>query len=93
MDCVLNRLQVEMRNDGRLSHFNALKVFLRPSGTDGASIPEIAQQLSLSLGAVHVAVHRLRKRFAELMRLEILRTVESPDDVDEEIQRLFESLG
>jgi RNA polymerase sigma-70 factor (ECF subfamily) len=43
-------------------------------------------------GAVRVAVHRLRKRYRELIRKEIRRTVAGPGQVDEEIQELFRAL-
>jgi len=39
--------------------------------------------------AVKMAVHRLRKRYGELLRAEIARTVASPQEVDEEIRHLI----
>jgi RNA polymerase sigma-70 factor (ECF subfamily) len=41
-------------------------------------------------GAVRVALHRLRRRFGEVIREEIGRTVEGPEDVDDELRRLLE---
>jgi RNA polymerase sigma-70 factor (ECF subfamily) len=43
--------------------------------------------------AVKVAVHRMRQRFGELLRNEILQTVERPEDIDEEIARLFAAVS
>ena len=40
-------------------------------------------------GAVRVAVHRLRQQFRDLLREEITRTVERPEEVEEEIRDLF----
>ena len=39
------------------------------------------------------AAHRLRKRYRELLREEVAQTVESPEEVEDEIGRLFEALG
>jgi RNA polymerase sigma-70 factor (ECF subfamily) len=42
--------------------------------------------------AVKTAVHRLRRRFGELLRKEIAETVSDPAAVDEEVQELFNAL-
>lgn len=44
-------------------------------------------------GAVKIAVHRLRRRYREILRDEIAATVDSPDEVDDELNGLFEALG
>ena len=44
-------------------------------------------------GAVKVSVHRLRRRFGELVRGQIERTVASPDEIDDEIRQLFAALS
>ena len=43
--------------------------------------------------AVRVALHRLRRRFAELLRQEIGRTVDSAAEIDDEIRYLLGVLG
>ena len=40
-------------------------------------------------GAVRAAVHRLRKRYRELLRDEIANTVSSLEEVNEELRYLF----
>jgi RNA polymerase sigma-70 factor (ECF subfamily) len=63
------------------------------SGDKGeASYADIAPALNMSEGAVKVAVHRLRRRYGELVRAEIEHTVASPDETDEELQYLFRVL-
>jgi RNA polymerase sigma factor (sigma-70 family) len=54
---------------------------------------EIAGELGMSEGAVKVTVHRLRRRFGELVRGQIERTVASPDEIDDEIRQLFAALS
>jgi RNA polymerase sigma-70 factor (ECF subfamily) len=47
----------------------------------------------MSVGAVDVAVHRMRRRYGELLREEIGCTVGDPAEVEEEIRHLKEVLG
>ena len=51
-----------------------------------------AGELNTSEGAVRVAVHRLRRRYRQLLRAEISKTVAEPSDVDDEIRSLFSAL-
>jgi RNA polymerase sigma-70 factor (ECF subfamily) len=39
--------------------------------------------------AVKVAIHRLRRRYQEVIRAAIAQTVASPDDIDDELRDLF----
>ena len=72
--------------------FEELKGFL-PGGHGGESRAESAAKQGVSVGAIDVAVHRLRKRFGELLREEIAQTVSSESEVDEEIKYLIEVVG
>jgi hypothetical protein len=56
------------------------------------SYAEAAGKLSLSESAIKSAVHRLRQRYGELFAEEIARTVERPEDVDEEIRHILAAL-
>jgi RNA polymerase sigma-70 factor (ECF subfamily) len=47
----------------------------------------------MSESAVKVALHRMRRRFGELLRKEVARTVNDPAEGDEEIRYLFDGLG
>jgi len=44
-------------------------------------------------GAVKVTIHRLRRRFGELVRDQIAQTVEKPDEINDEIRELFAALN
>lgn len=52
-------------------------------------VRHLAASLGLSDGAARVALHRLRRRFRDLLREEIAQTVADPGDVDDEIRHLF----
>ena len=65
---------------------------LLPYLTDSGDLPAYAvsaQALGLSEGAVKVAVHRLRRRFGAILRLEIAETVLAPEDVEDELRELI----
>jgi RNA polymerase sigma-70 factor (ECF subfamily) len=47
----------------------------------------------MSEGAVRVAVHRLRRRYRELLRDEIAQTLANPAQAGEEMQALFSALA
>ena len=49
----------------------------------------LAEELGISQQAVKVAVHRLRRRYQELLRAEIAQTVASAEEVDDELRDLF----
>ena len=48
----------------------------------------MGRTLRMSTGAVKVALFRLRRRFAELVRAEVAETVARPEDVDAELNDL-----
>ena len=48
-----------------------------------------AEELAMDVGAVRVAVHRLRKRYRELLRNEVAETLSDPAMVDEELAVLL----
>jgi RNA polymerase sigma-70 factor (ECF subfamily) len=46
----------------------------------------------MSEGAAKVAVHRLRKRYRQLLREEIAKTLNEGDSIEDEIRELFQAL-
>lgn len=67
---------------------------LEPTLTASSSpYRELAAQLDLSEGAVKVAAHRLKKRFAEALRGEVAETMDGPDEVDAELRQLMDALA
>ena len=72
---------------GHATEFDQLKSFVWGDGC-GGTYAEVGVRLRVEENAVKVAVHRLRKRFREQLRLEVSRTVSSPDEVDAELRHL-----
>jgi RNA polymerase sigma-70 factor (ECF subfamily) len=87
----LVRLESEMRDDGKSDHFDALKPWLTAEA-DATPQSEVATKLGMSIEAIKVAVHRLRKRFREAVRAEIAQTVSDADTVREEMDSLMAAL-
>lgn len=83
-------LRSEFLANDKLPLFEQLLPHL--GGDAGTSYDQIAKRLGMTEGAVKVAAHRLRKRCRELLRAEIAQTVESADEVDDELQTLFRAV-
>jgi hypothetical protein len=49
---------------------------------------DVAPALGLTEGGLRSEVHRLRQRCREVLRFEVLTSVSSPEEVDEEIAYL-----
>lgn len=52
-----------------------------------------AERLGMTEGAVRVAAHRLKARYRDIISGIVQETVASPDEIDDEIQYLFEALS
>jgi RNA polymerase sigma factor (sigma-70 family) len=90
LEQVLKQLGREYQAAGKGPLFHQIKGFL--TDEDSAAYPRIARDLEMSEGALRVAVHRLRRRYGELLRQEIAHTVASPEEVPEEMRHLREVL-
>lgn len=92
LDQVVTRLRDDYARTSRLKLFEALKIYLM--GERGTpAYGQAAEQLGMSEGSFKVAVHRMRQRYRQLLQEEIARTVESPEQVQEEIRELFAALS
>lgn len=85
----LSSLSEEHGRQGKAEQFQILKPWLTGDGT-GATQAETAGQLGMNEGSVKVAIHRLRKRFRELVKAEIAQTVATEEEVREELRYLIE---
>jgi len=84
-------LESEMRDEGKLAHFDVLKSWLTAEA-DATPQVDAAAKLGMSVEAVKVAIHRLRKRFRETVKAEIAQTVGQVGDVREEMEALMGAL-
>lgn len=86
------RLQAEYENAGKTDRFALLEGSL-PGERTARTYAEMGEELGLSEGGVKTEVHRMKRRYAELMREEVARTVADPAEVDLELRHLIDVLG
>jgi RNA polymerase sigma-70 factor (ECF subfamily) len=86
LDRVLGAMKEEHESAGKAGQFETLKPFLVADGDYRST----AAALGLSEGALRVSVHRLRRRYRELITAEISETVQDDAGVQQEIRHLIE---
>jgi RNA polymerase sigma-70 factor (ECF subfamily) len=92
LEQVLQRLREEFTASGNADRFERLKLLLW--GEKGSpAYAGVAVELGLTETALKVAVHRLRRRYRELLRAEVAHTVERPEEVDEELRYLIKVIS
>ena len=92
LERVITRLSDECAAEGKAESFARLKPFLT-AARSAMPYAQVAAELGLAEGAVRVAVHRLRRRYRELLRDEIAQTLSDPAQVEEELRALFGAFG
>jgi DNA-directed RNA polymerase specialized sigma24 family protein len=91
LEQALSRLREECDASGKTLQFDQLSPFLSREPAPG-EYAAISLKLSVSAGAVGVAVHRLRQRYRECVRNEIARTLSSLRQVDDEMRHVIAAL-
>ena len=93
LDHVLNRLRDEFvaKRQGtpipRHSSHSSVAI------TNREATKTRARALGITEAAAKMAVHRMRRRYREILRAEIAETVAEPGEVDDEIRNLRATLG
>jgi RNA polymerase sigma factor (sigma-70 family) len=88
----LRRLGEECEVRGRRRVFDVLSDCLAAERED-VSYQKLAKTLGIAETTVKRLVHQLRVRYRELLREEVVQTVEKPEDVDEELRYLCAALA
>lgn len=88
----LDRLRDEAARAGKATLFGQLAPFLGEPA-EPADYRALGQALGLRPNTVAVAVHRLRTRLRELVRLELADQTESADGIDQELRVLRAALA
>jgi len=88
LERVMARLREEYEKANRGAFFEAIQPNL--SGAVGRpGYAQLGEQVGMSESALTVAVHRMRRRYGELLREEIAATVATPEAVEEELRYLI----
>lgn len=88
----LRTLREECEGRGRGRVYDLLCAYL-VTERDEVSYQELARQLSLNPPAVKRLLHQMRQRYRELLRAEVSETVESVNEVDDELRYLCSVLS
>jgi RNA polymerase sigma-70 factor (ECF subfamily) len=92
LDVVLKRLGGEFARE----HGPAVFELFRPclvGDPEAQPYSAIAAKLGMNEAAVKVRVHRLRRRYRQLLREEVAQTVGSPEEVETEVRHLIAVLA
>lgn len=95
-EALLTSVRQKLADDYRKAGKSELFALLEPHLThraDAESRVHIGRKFQLSVGAVNMSIHRLRRRFGELLRQEVAATVVDPNDVDDELRWLMSAVS
>lgn len=88
----MDALRKEYAGKGKTAIFESLKIYLSGEGERGA-YKRIAEELKVSEVNVRSMVSRLRSRYRLLLRQQIETTLESSEDVEDELDLLFAAVS
>jgi len=88
---VLHEVRAEYVTAGNEAQFERLRAFLTMPD-DAGTYADAARELDMTVSAVKSAVHRLRLRYRDALQRRVADTVDSPQDVDDELHYLLETL-
>lgn len=89
LEAVLSRLASEFEVAGKSKIFEHLRPSLLGDGLE-RSYEELGRELEMTAGAVRVAIHRMRRRYAALLHDTVAETVQNPGDVEAELEYLIQ---
>jgi DNA-directed RNA polymerase specialized sigma24 family protein len=87
----LEALRLECVAEGRADFFEQVKPWLTGDAARGDQMA-VAASCSLNANALKVAVHRLKRRFRQLVKAEVAGTLNDPGLVEAEMRALFAAL-
>jgi hypothetical protein len=87
-----DQLRDSLAREGRERLFQHMRAFL-PGGSDPPSYANLATELKITESSVKITIHRLRRRYRELLRANVSHTLTDPKDVDDEIRFLLNALS
>ncbi len=92
LDQVVTRLRQEQVAAGKGELFDQLKIFLT-GDKRAVAYAELAVKLNTTEAALKMTVSRMKKRYGELLREEIVNTVSDPAEIKDELRALFAALS
>ncbi len=93
---LVEKVMLALRDEYQAANHAALLARLEPMLTQDVTpglYAQLAAEFGMNEGTVKVALHRLRRRFGELLRREVAHTVADEAAIDEEIRYLFAAIS
>jgi RNA polymerase sigma factor (sigma-70 family) len=88
---VMDKLEHEQAQRGQLAWFKRLQPHML-ADEDATSYQGLARELGVAEGALRVQVSRLRRRYRDLLHAQVAETVDSEDEVTDELRSLLAAL-
>jgi len=88
----LEELRDECAAEGRAEFFEQVKPWLTGDSAHGDQVA-LAARCGMNAIALKTAVHRLKRRYRQLLKAEVAGTLDDPAQVEAEMQALFAALG
>jgi RNA polymerase sigma-70 factor (ECF subfamily) len=85
-----DRLAAEQKEAGKASNFESLRPYVTQAPAAG-DYQRLSEQLGIRRGQIALLIHRLNRRFAELIRAEVAETLEDRTELEAELRFLLEA--
>ena len=92
ISAALERLVADYRRDGKEQLFKELRIFVAGGADPPPTYAELADRLGIAESTLRSHVTRLRARYREALRAEVRRTVDTQNQVDQELRELLHVL-
>jgi RNA polymerase sigma-70 factor (ECF subfamily) len=92
LERAMTKLRVEFITAGKAEQFDSLAAHITKDA-DAARYDAMAAEMGVSAGALRTLVHRMRRRYRDLVRAEIAETVAGPEEIDGEVRFLMAVLS
>ena len=92
IETALNRLAAAYKAEGKEDLFERLQTFLTGGADPLPTYSDLAARLSVAESTIRSHVTRLRAHYREMLRAEVRRTVNTEEEVDEELRELLRVL-
>jgi RNA polymerase sigma-70 factor (ECF subfamily) len=92
LDRVLGLLSDEYAEKDRSKVFERLKIVLT-QGREAVCTVDVAASLGMTESTVNVAIHRLKRRYREILEEQILSTLDDPSELADEIRSLLSAIS
>lgn len=88
----IDTLREQLAVTGDATRFESLKTWIVTTATHEQAA-EVADSLGMTVGAFNVAIHRLRKRFRQVVKALIAETVSDDSEIQDELHHLIRALA